>query len=64
MNTPTTNNFGDFTYDNMNEFETGDHPFFPGRYFPTFINYTEGIYVATGADATLWCGFYMELIRI
>ena len=43
--TPTSNNFGDFTYDNMNEFETGDHPFFPGQYFPTFVNYVEGIYV-------------------
>ena len=43
--TPTANNFGNFTYDNMNEFETGDHPFFPGRYFPTFVNYVEGIYV-------------------
>lgn len=45
MDTPTTNNFGDFTYDNMNEFQTGDHPFFPGTYYPTFINYVEGIYV-------------------
>ena len=43
--TPTANNFGDFTYDNMAEFETGDHPFFPGQYFPTFVNYVEGIYV-------------------
>lgn len=43
--TPTWNNFGNFTYDNMDEFETGDHPFFPGQYFPTFVNYVEGIYV-------------------
>ena len=44
--TPTVNNFGDFTYDNMTEFQTGeDHPFFPGTYYPTFINYVEGIYV-------------------
>lgn len=45
LDTPTANNFGDFTYDNMSEFETGDHPFFPGQYFPTFVNYVEGIYV-------------------
>lgn len=45
MNTPTVNNFGNFTYDNMNEFQTGDHPFFPGTYYPTFVNYVEGIYV-------------------
>ena len=44
LDTPVANNFGDFTYDNMDEFETGDHPFFPGEYFPTFVNYVEGIY--------------------
>ena len=43
--TPTANNFGNFTYDNMAEFKTGDHPFFPGEYYPTFVNYVEGIYV-------------------
>lgn len=40
--TPTVNNFGSYTYTNMNEF--------PGETFgtttlPTFINYVEGIYV-------------------
>lgn len=45
MATPTVNNFGNFTYDNMDEYMTGDHPFFPGEYYPTFVNYVEGIYV-------------------
>lgn len=43
--TPTWNNFGDFTYDNMNEFMIADSdPYVPGA-VPTFVNYTEGIYV-------------------
>jgi len=42
----------------MAEFETGDHPFFPSQYFPTFVNYVEGIYVGyrfyeTAADEGL-----------
>lgn len=45
--TPTANNFGNFTYDNMDEFkvtQTG----FTGKEeitFPTFVDYVEGIYV-------------------
>lgn len=35
---PTWNNFGDFTYDNMDEFSVEGQN-------PTFIDYTEGIYV-------------------
>ena len=43
--TPTWNNFGDFTYDNMDEFMIADSdPYVPGA-VPTFVNYTEGIYV-------------------
>lgn len=43
--TPTWNNFGDFTYDNMDEFKIADSdPYVPGA-VPTFVNYTEGIYV-------------------
>lgn len=37
-NTPTYNNFGDFTYDNMSEFAVSEVN-------PKFVNYTEGIYV-------------------
>ena len=43
--TPTFNNFGDFTYDNMNEFQISeDDQFVPGA-LPHFVNYVEGIYV-------------------
>lgn len=35
---PTWNNFGDFTYENMDEFAVDGQA-------PTFINYSEGIYV-------------------
>lgn len=36
--TPTANNFGSFTYDNMDEFAVDGVS-------PTFVNYTDGIYV-------------------
>ena len=36
--TPTFNNFGHFAYDNMSEFEVNGA-------VPTFVNYTDGIYV-------------------
>lgn len=45
--TPTSNNFGNFLYDNMDEFKytqtsfTGEEE----TTFPSFINYVEGIYV-------------------
>lgn len=38
--TPTWNNFGDFLYDNMDEFAVDETP-----YAPTFVDYVEGIYV-------------------
>ena len=41
-NTPTWNNFGDFDYDNMDEFEVD---LWGSPATPTFVNYTEGIYV-------------------
>jgi len=40
--TPTYNNFGNLVYDNMSEF-AGDA--FGAPTLPTFVNYTEGIYV-------------------
>ncbi len=40
--TPTWNNFGDFQYDNMDEFEVDR---FGEPTTPTFVNYVEGIYV-------------------
>lgn len=52
------NNFGDFTYDNMNEYQiSDDDPYVPGT-VPHFVNYTEGIYVGykfyeTAADEGL-----------
>ena len=42
---PTFNNFGSFTYDNMDEFQISeDDQFVPGA-LPHFVNYVEGIYV-------------------
>lgn len=42
---PSWNNFGDFQYDNMEEFTIADtDPYVPGT-VPHFVNYTEGIYV-------------------
>lgn len=43
--TPNWNNFGDYEYDNMDEFviSEGD-PYVPGA-LPHFVNYTDGIYV-------------------
>lgn len=42
---PTWNNFGNFVYDNMDEFQVSDSdPYVPGT-VPHFVNYTEGIYV-------------------
>ena len=45
MNTPTSNNFGDFDYTNMNEFGVDNMFAEGGKAFPTFVNYVEGIYV-------------------
>ncbi len=43
--TPYFNNIGDFTYDNMEEFQIADtDQFVPGA-LPHFVNYVEGIYV-------------------
>ncbi len=45
--TPTWNNFGNFTYDNMDEFKVTQAGF-TGKEettSPTFVNYVEGIYV-------------------
>ncbi|KFI94148.1 beta-glucosidase [Bifidobacterium saguini DSM 23967] len=40
--TPTWNNFGDFRYDNMSEYNTD---FYGTTMRPSFVNYVEGIYV-------------------
>ena len=45
MNTPTSNNFGDFDYTNMSEFAVDNMFAEGGKAFPTFVNYVEGIYV-------------------
>ena len=47
MDTPTSNNFGNFTYDNMDEFKVTQAGFTGEEEVttPTFINYSEGIYV-------------------
>lgn len=56
--TPTWNNFGDYEYDNMDEFTVSDKdPYVPGA-VPHFVNYTESIYVGykfyeTAADEGL-----------
>jgi len=43
--TPSWNNFGDYEYENMDEFTVSeDDPYVPGA-VPHFVNYTEGIYV-------------------
>lgn len=43
--TPSWNNFGDYEYENMDEFAVSeDDPYVPGA-VPHFVNYTEGIYV-------------------
>ncbi|MFV0332387.1 MAG: glycoside hydrolase family 3 N-terminal domain-containing protein [Dysgonomonas sp.] len=58
QDTLSWNNFGDFVYDNMEEFQiSGDDPYVPNA-LPTFVNYTEGIYVGykfyeTAADEGL-----------
>ncbi len=46
--TPTWNNFGSFTYDNMDKFAYTSKPFGSDTevtQLPTFVNYTDGIYV-------------------
>lgn len=43
--TPTWNNFGDFKYDNMQEFKIDESDPYVGGAMPTFVNYVEGIYV-------------------
>ena len=48
FNTPTANNFGQFTYDNMDEFAVVSTSFSTGEQstaLPSFVNYVEGIYV-------------------
>lgn len=45
LNTPTTNNFGDFDYTNMSEFGYDNMFAEGGKSYPTFVNYVEGIYV-------------------
>lgn len=43
--TPNWNNFGDYEYDNMDEFVISESdPYVPGA-LPHFVNYTDGIYV-------------------
>jgi beta-glucosidase len=42
LETPTANNFGDFSYDNMDEFETEVSGV---TVTPNFVDYVEGIYV-------------------
>lgn len=43
--TPSWNNFGDYEYDNMDEFVISESdPYVPGA-LPHFVNYTDGIYV-------------------
>ena len=45
LDTPTSNNFGDFWYTNMDEYAV-ENMFAPGgQSKPTFVNYVEGIYV-------------------
>lgn len=48
FNTPTFNNFGQFTYDNMDEHAVVTTSFSTGEQstaLPSFVNYVEGIYV-------------------
>ncbi len=45
MNTPTSNNFGDFDYTNMTEYGVSNFFAEGGMAYPTFVNYVEGIYV-------------------
>lgn len=43
--TPSWNNFGDYQYDNMDEFVISESdPYVPGA-LPHFVNYTDGIYI-------------------
>jgi len=47
-NTPTSNNFGSFEYENMDEYQYVSNNFMTGAEetaTPSFINYVEGIYV-------------------
>lgn len=43
--TPTFNNFGSFLYDNMDEFKVSEDMSDTEGYPPTFVNYSDGIYV-------------------
>ncbi len=45
--TPSSNNFGNFQYTNMDEYadRTNENPFWPGVNYVSFVNYVEGIYV-------------------
>lgn len=42
---PTFNNFGNFAYDNMDEFKIADDDPYVAGEVPHFVNYTESIYV-------------------
>ena len=45
FNTPTTNNFGDFDYTNVDKYGYENMFAEGGMAYPTFVNYVEGIYV-------------------
>jgi beta-glucosidase len=45
LSTPTINNFGSFTYDNMDDYGVESMFADGGIATPTFVNYVEGIYV-------------------
>ncbi|OZG63331.1 beta-glucosidase [Bifidobacterium lemurum] len=56
--TPSFNNFGDFEFDNMDEFQIPEDDPFAANAVPTFVNYVEGIYIGykfyeTAADEGL-----------
>ncbi|MCR5272100.1 MAG: glycoside hydrolase family 3 C-terminal domain-containing protein [Lachnospiraceae bacterium] len=45
LKTPTSNNFGDFDYTNVEEYGVANMFSEGGMAYPTFVNYVEGIYV-------------------
>ncbi len=45
LSTPTANNFGNFVYDNMDEYAVENMFAEGGSACPTFVNYTDSIYV-------------------
>ena len=63
--TPNWNNFGDYEYDNMDEFVISESdPYVPGA-LPHFVNYTDGIYVGYKFYETAAEGLidYEELVQ-